>query len=130
MPDNEVQNEDKILLNGEEVTEDQVRDKIKGLIRTQEMTISVGEKRQIRQYEGNDYHESTKLEISGLSPFLDSLTVGPQTRRKLSAMALGMLTTRVVQMYNFMKASIHAQQKIDGIPNIDLRPGEETNDNA
>ena len=130
MPDeqNEVQDEQKILLNDEEITEEQVQEKVKALIQTKEMTISVGEKRQVRQYEGNDYHESTKLEIGGLTPFLNSLQTDPKTRRRLSAMALGMLTTRVNQMYNFMKASIHAQQEVDGIPTIDYRQGEKNND--
>jgi hypothetical protein len=122
--ENDFQEEDVILLNGEEITKEEVQTKLKALIKTEKMTISVGEKRQIRQYEGNDYHESTTIEISGLSPFLDSLAVGPETRKKLSAMALGMLTTRVNQMYNFMKTSIHCQQGIDGIPNVDYRQGE------
>ena len=127
-PENETKNEDEILLNGETVTEDEIKQKIKALIQTKEMTISVGEKRQVRQYEGNDYHESTKIGIEGLSPFLDSLDVGPKTRRKLSAITLGMLTTRVNQVYNFMKASIHNQQDIDGLKTIDYRPGEQTGD--
>lgn len=117
--------EEKIVLNGQEVTEDEVKQAIKGLIKTDKMTISVGEKRQKRQYETNDYHESTTIEISGLSPFLDSLEVTEETRRRLSALALGMLTTRVSQMYNFMKTSLHKQQELDGVMNIDKRAGEE-----
>lgn len=135
MPDDavapeEVLDETKIYLNGEEITEEDVQAKVKALIKTEQMTISIGEKRAKRQYEMNEYHESTTLEISGLSPFLDSLQVGPVVRRKLSAMALGMLTTRVNQMYNFMKASIHAQQEVDEMPQIDYRPGEKGDEDA
>ncbi|RKX65100.1 MAG: hypothetical protein DRP42_05325 [Tenericutes bacterium] len=129
MPDDnvtpeEVQDGDVILLNGEEITEDEFHTKVKGLIKTERMSISIGEKRAKRQYEMNEYHETTELEIGGLSPFLDSLQVSQKMRRKLSAMAVGQLTTRVNQMYNFMKASIHAQQEVDEMPIIDYRPGE------
>lgn len=120
MPDEVVENEE-ILLNGEPITEDQFVEKLRGLIKTEKVTISVAETRQRRQYESNNYHESTALEISGISPFLDSLTVSPTVRKKLSALALGMLTARTNQMYNFMKASIHSQQEIDGLPNVDRR---------
>jgi len=116
--------EDKILLNGEEVSEDEIKDRLRALIKTEKITISCAETRQRRQYEPNNYHESTSIEISGISPFLDSLTVSPTVRKKLSALSLGMLTARTNQMYNFMKLSIHNQQQIDGIGNIDRRPGE------
>ena len=124
----EEQNTEHILFNGEEITEDQNKDKLKGLIQTTSVTISASENRQIRQFEGNKYHESITFNIDGLTPFLNSLSVSEPTRRKLSAMALGMLTTRINQMYNFMKASIHTQMEIDGIKNIDYREGEKVND--
>lgn len=123
MPD-EKKEEGKIVLNGDEITEDQVREKLKGCIQTDSVTVSVAENRQIRQFEGNKYMESITFDISGLTPFLNSLEVDEPTRRKLSAMALGLLTTRINQMCNFMKASIHAQMEIDKIPNIDYREGE------
>ena len=116
--------EDKILLNGEEVSEDEIKDRLRALIKTEKITISCAETRQRRQYEPNNYHESTAISIEGISPFLDSLTVSAIVRKKLSALSLGMLTARVNQMYNFMKLSIHNQQQIDGIGNIDRRPGE------
>ena len=117
----ETTQEDRILLNDEEITEDEIKEKLRGLIKTEKITISVGETRQRRQYESNNYHESTAIEIDGISPFLDSLTVSPIVRKRLSALSLGMLTARVNQMYNFMKASIHSQQEIDGVPNVDRR---------
>jgi len=113
--------EDKVVLNGEEITEDEIKEKLRSLIKTEKITISVAETRQRRQYESNNYHESTAIEIAGISPFLDSLTVSPTIRKRLSALSLGMLTARVNQMYNFMKASIHSQQEIDGVPNVDRR---------
>lgn len=115
---------DEIKLNGEAVTEEDIKEHLKGLIRTKEITISCGETRQVRQYEPNNYHESAKISIDGLSEFLDSLEVETPVRRRLSALSLGMLTARCTQMYNFMKASIHKQQEIDCVKNVDRRDGE------
>jgi len=118
------ENEDKIILNGEEVTEEQVTEMLKGKIHTKEVVISLGEKRQIRQYEMNDYNGEVTIGIEGFSPLLNELDVNPNIRKKLSAIAFGMLTTRINQMSNFLKTWLHKQQELDKMPVIDFRPGE------
>ena len=113
------------LEDGTALTEAEFTQRVRDLIITREFTVSVGETRQVRQYEPNNYHMSVKIGIDGLSEFIAQVADQEQ-RGILTGMALGQLTGRVKGMIGYMKHQLHEEQQADNIPRIDWRQPDDT----
>lgn len=90
-------------------------------MRATEMTISVGEKRQVRQYEPNDYHASLKIDISGAWDVIfervrqaepaEMAAVFTESKKCFYAL----MSEQHTRHERWLRASIHEQQLADGI---------------
>jgi hypothetical protein len=90
-------------------------------IMPKEMSISAGEKRQIKQYSPNDYHASVKLDISKMSQILlERLAAAEYGKRLELYMTLKksmyqVISETITRHDDYLREIMHRQQKADGI---------------
>jgi hypothetical protein len=111
----------------EEITEEQLARKAAALLETDAVTIGAEETRQIRQYEGNKYWMNARVTTSGLPVLIRSISpeVNAEMRKRANQVILNQLVLKIRGVFGFIKRNIHEQQRIDGVPHIDYRPGEQ-----
>jgi hypothetical protein len=99
--------------NDEELTLEQLRLLLQQEIFTSSVTISTAEKRQMRQYEMNDYFISHTIDLSGWNELLKAVPQEDQqaTRREMFQALRRRLETTASQQ----KELIHMEQYLDGI---------------
>ena len=116
----------EVTQDGETValTEDQLVERLNDVVNVSEVTVSVGETRQLREYQPNSYHVSFKTDVSGIADLVAS--VGEEGRKAAKKLFLSLLTAKMGGQIASMKRFIHAEQVKDGFdPNIiDWRKGE------
>ena len=108
------------LPNGEteevEMTLEQFREQIDSLVFTGQVAVSKSEKRQVRQYESNDYFMSMTLNLDGVGALLAGLNGTPVEVRNRLKQEVGLLVlTRMNRSFDVMNRVIRERQALDGI---------------
>jgi hypothetical protein len=109
-----------------EVTEEQFKAMAIAALSSESVFVDASETRQIRQYEGNTYKVGLGFKTGGASEILKSVDPSnSQEGKTLAATAMQQaLLAKVNGAFSFIKARIHEQQVLDGIPNVDRRQDE------
>jgi len=125
----ETQEETKFGITGAdgetvEVSEDDMMIRLNDLVNVKDVTVSVGETRQLREYQPNNYHVSFKTEVGGVAALIAS--VAEEGRKACKKLFLSLLTAKMAGQVASMKRFIHAEMVKDGFDKntIDWRKGE------
>ena len=107
-----------------ELTEEAVEQMLNDAISVKEVTLSVGETRQLHEYQPNNYHLSFRTSIEGVQNVIDM--VGEEGTKVVKKLFLSLLMAKLAGQVASMKRFIHAEMLKDGFnPNsIDWRKGE------
>ncbi len=106
-----------------ELTEAAVEQMLNDAITVKEVTLSVGETRQLEQFHPNSYHLTFKTDIGGVQKVIDM--VGEDARKPVKKMFLSLLMAKLAGQVASIKRFIHAEMVKDGFdPNsINWRKG-------
>jgi len=106
----------RLIVKGDqdrELTMEQLRQLLQQEVFTSSVTVSSAEKRQMRQYEMNDYFVSHTMDLKGWNELLKSIP--PEDQQKARREMFQTLRRRLEVTASQQKELIHVQQYLDGI---------------
>lgn len=106
------------------LTEAELQERVWDCMDIVEMTVSIGETRQKRDYNPNQYHLSTKIDVRGIPTLMRSLTGDPVIIRNGKRIIMQSFVDRIQKRVAFMKELIWIEQERDKMPLIDRRKPE------
>ncbi len=113
MADSEPAEDPVFHVDGNELTEEQMKTKIDDLMVADTITVSCDEKRQIfSKFEPDSYFMCMGTKVGGAGELVNSITDQPE-RKRAKALFLGGLLGKLGGQFRFMKKVIHAQEVED-----------------
>jgi len=108
-----------------EVTQEEMTAMLGDNINVREVTVAVGETRQLHEFQPNNYHLTMRTDVSGVRDVVQ--TVGDDHKKAVKKLFLSLLIAKMAGQVASMKRFIHAEQVKDGFDvnsQIDWRRGE------